>query len=405
MGALTSLEKIRSYLIVVAIASMIAGLFFSRALLTTGSILLFLGAVMNTNFSILCKKNGAHYQLLLIFLFLIPVISGLWSSDLSEWWQRCETKLPFLLFPVAFAMIILTRKTYICLSVLFIALVVAGTVWSFILYLQNIQSIHAGYLRSTLMKVWLNNDHVLFSWAIVLAILLTIQLLSIIKHRSINHKIISWIVVTWLIVFLHILAARTGLVCLYVVALTIAIYKLSKSSIKTGIIIIFAMAVIPTLAFFLLPTFHNRVLYVLYDLQQYGKGNYPAGFSDVSRILSLKGGLDITKQHLIAGVGFGDIFLTMNHWYDANYSYIPQNNRILPHNEWLIYSCGSGIFALIIFTYIVVYPLLRYKQWCWMAFNFTALICFFSDATLETQNGVFLYCFFICWMKPGIRLN
>ena len=68
MGTLTSIEKTKSYIVVVAIASMIAGLFFSRALLTSGSILLLLGSIMNTNFRIVRKNNGAQYQLLLIFL-------------------------------------------------------------------------------------------------------------------------------------------------------------------------------------------------------------------------------------------------------------------------------------------------------------------------------------------------
>ena len=404
MAPVSPITRIKAYMIVAVIVCMLLGLFFSRALLTGGTIFLFLLSFINTDFVVTRRKYTINYNILLSLLFLIPLISGLWSNNLSEWWQRCGIKLPFLLLPFAFSALGLLRKeNYLLLSVLFIGLVMAGTFWSFIEYLHHTSSIQSGYLKSTMLKVWLHNDHVLFSWSAVIAIILII--IQTMGKRPISkiRMLFSWVVIGWLVFFLHLLAARTGLLCLYIVALIWGIYKLKQKSFKAGIAILFFIIVLPLISFLLIPTYHNRVLYVVYDLQQYFKGNFPPGFSDVSRIISYEGGFNITRNHFFTGVGFGDVADSMNHWYEIKYSYLTEHDRILPHNEGLMFSCGAGIFALLIFTYIVLYPFFMKPNWEWIAFHLTALICFFTDATLETQNGVFLYCFFIFWMKIGIN--
>jgi hypothetical protein len=381
---------------------MITGLFFSRAMLTGGTLLVFCSFFIGNDFYPEWRKPHMGYYMLLILLFLIPFVSGLWSNDLLEWWQRCSIKLPFVLLPFAFIMIFLKRAHYIIISILFILLVFTGSLTSFIGYLHNSSSIQAGYLESVLMKVWLNNDHVLFSWACVIAILMIQIIHPMIRPTSATYRVLGWLITGWFIFFLHVLAARTGLLCLYAVIFSWAIYKISGRFYKYGFLAIAAILLLPLVAFFVLPTFHNRMLYVLYDMQQYSRGNFPPGFSDVARIISYKGGFYISEHNLLTGVGFGDISESMSIWYDSRFPNLTVHDRILPHNEWLIYSCGTGIFALLIFSYIVLYPLFLKRQWYWIAFHLTALICFLTDATLETQNGTFLYCFFICWINVGI---
>lgn len=393
----------RENLVITIIIAMIAGLFFSRAVLSTGIILLFLftiNAIRGSHAKALLPKAWEQYNYLLLLLFVIPLISGLWSNNLPEWWQRCAVKLPFALLPLVFSFLIINKQQYMLVCAIFILLVFTGTICSFALYINNSALIEAGYFRSVLLQVWMNNDHVLFSWAVVIAILLIIVLYPQLNK---GFKILGIIIICCFILFLHLLAARTGLISLYTVGLLWLVKKLRSGNFRIAFLIIGVLISIPILAYFTIPTFHNRALYALYDLQHYSRGNYQAGFSDVSRIVSYEGGISIAMNNFLSGVGFGDISGSMQHFYDSNYQSFPAYNRLLPHNEWLMYFCGAGIFALIIFTYIVFYPLFMNRKFCWISFHFTALICFFTDATFETQNGVFLYCFFLLWIRFGLE--
>ena len=389
---------------VVIIFVMFISLFFSRALLTSSTWVIILVPLIAGSTSFFKSYFSNRLNILVGLLFLIPLISGFWSTDISEWRDHSLTKLPLALLPLAFSSIQIKLRHFVILSWLYILLILLGVLLSSGYYLTNLSSVHDGYLRSKLMVVPFYNDHVIFSWGVVIAIILilaTRPYLTVFKYDK-NLRTVSWIILASLVLFLHLLAARTGLLCFYMGAIVLIIWHFKKVSRIKLILLSLALLSIPILAYYLLPTFHNRVLYAMYDWQHYSRANYTPGFSDVSRILSLKGGLSIFMNNIWYGVGFGDIAHAMQSWYTLHFNYLPPEDRLLPHNEWLVYGCGAGIFAAFLLTAVVLYPFvakdLKRKPYL-LCFMTTVITCFLTDVTLEMQTGVFLFGFFIMWFQ------
>src|SRR5687768_8500978 len=90
----------RENAIFVSLLLMLVSLFISRAALSV-SVILFVGlSIVHNNVLQQVKQYLATpYLLLFSFLFFIPFLSGLWSSDVEKWMDIVRIKLPLLFFP------------------------------------------------------------------------------------------------------------------------------------------------------------------------------------------------------------------------------------------------------------------------------------------------------------------
>ncbi|HEU0063879.1 MAG TPA: hypothetical protein VFQ58_02570, partial [Flavisolibacter sp.] len=87
-----------------SIMVMILCLFISRALLSISMIIFFVLTIANKDIVLQLKKTFSNwFTLSMCMLFLIPFISGLWSTDYQNWLDVVRIKLPLILFPMAFA--------------------------------------------------------------------------------------------------------------------------------------------------------------------------------------------------------------------------------------------------------------------------------------------------------------
>ena len=425
-------NKFFNILSVLSFSIMLFGLFYSRAILTFGICSFFILVLFQGSFRISLKKYVSDpFAMILLLLFLIPFISGLWSFNKEEWWHSCSVKLPLVFLPFAF--LNAPKLTWVQKQVapaIFILLVAGGTIWSIYYYLQDRSLLEAGYLISHLIDVPLNNDHILFSWAVVISLLLlgsqipklqtdnssmfhTAERVKQLENKelqtdnkSIFHKayrLLRYIAMIWLIVYLHLLASRTGLLAFYVLAVTWLVASFRKRPILHSLMMIAICVTLPLIAFNILPSFHNRIVYMLYDARQYLRGNFLPGFSDVSRAASYRGGLDLLQHNLIGGVGFGDVHDAMNNWYAHNFAQFSAHDKILPHNEWLMFGAGAGIPGVVIITACAFYPIFNRTSWLVTAFHITACLCFLTDLPLELQNGTFIFCFFSYLLRSGLK--
>ncbi|MBI2731654.1 MAG: hypothetical protein HYX40_13065 [Sphingobacteriales bacterium] len=337
-----------------------------------------------------------------LIIFLLPFFSGLWSRDVNEWWTRIAVKLPFVLLPFGFfALDKITKQHFILLSRWFVLLMIFGSAWSGIKYLQNTAYYHDLYLRAQVIPTPFDNNHIYFSFSIVISLLLLVKLLFITTE-----KIWKWmysISAAWLIIYLHILSAKTGLLCLYLSVLMLAVYFLLKT--KNKVIALATIVVtlsFPIIAYQISPNFKNRIGYVLYDFNNYSKGNYIEGLSDGNRYLSLKAGWDIFKTAPYSGVGFGDIWSDVDEWNKNNRPQIKEYERMLPSSEVFLYACGVGIAGAILFFISLVIPLFvkhMQRDITWICFHAITIFFLLYEVTLEAQFGVFVYVFFTCWWQ------
>lgn len=389
----------RTHILFYCIIAMMVSLFVSRAALSITVIA----------FIVLCFVHpGIKKQIKTFFsspllwsmslLFMLPLLSGLWSENTKEWMNIIRVKLPLLLLPLAFASPFrFSGKQMQWLALVFIILVTAGSVWSMFHYTSNMAMVHEEYLKARTMVTPLENDHVRFSWLVTVAVLTTAWLWWQNKERK-SIPVMLAIVILWLIIFLHILAARTGLFSFYIVVLATIFWIIFKKARPLyGISMLGILIALPLLAYFLLPTFRNRVRYFTYDFEYFKDAHYLPGGNDASRVISLKAGWNLMKDKPAAGVGFGDVFAETKKWYKKNYPEMSKVEYILPSSEWLIYGAGFGIAGLLVFTFVMLVPFfvrVKYK-WRWWLLNLIVVSGFLFDIGLEVQFGVFIYCFII----------
>jgi O-antigen ligase len=391
----------RYWLAIAAVAGMMAGLFISRALLSVSMMVFIANGLLNPgikNFFNSWIKNKIAIVHLLIFL--IPFISYLWSDDKQEWLNRTAVKLPLVFLPFGFFVLKgISEKHFKWLTHFFILLMIGGTIWSLGIYFKDAETYHALYLRAKVLPTPFDTNHIYFSFTVVVTLLLAVKLF--IGRSQKDWRIIYAIVILWFIIYLHILSAKTGLLCLYFSLLVLGVYFLVKAKNKllvAGLLLL--IACLPFIAYKLSPTFKNRVGYVLYDYENYSRGNYIEGLSDGSRYRSLLAGKDIFFSYPLTGTGFGDVMKETNLWYDEFHPQIKDYERMLPSSELLLYACGAGIGGTILFLLILFIPFTyksMQKDITWWVLLSIMLLFLLYEVSLEGQFGVFIYGFFTWW--------
>jgi hypothetical protein len=374
-------------------AALIVGLVYSRVVLSIATIGLAVVAITHW-------QNLKSYKnvLLGVGLILLPVvISGLWSADSTAWWRSVEVKLS--LVPI-FAGLLTAQFSFkqIKQLVWLLTIVVASSaLYSCYDYLMNEELILKSYLVAKVMPVLMDDDHIRYSWLIVLNII-ALTMIAFLSQRHKEHKvnIELWCAVfsiLFLVAYLHLLAAKTGLLCLYVSLAIAGLYLIVKVKWWAGLLLIVAIGLFAIAAYNNLPSLKNRVQYVLYDLANYSKGIYTEGSSDGARVLSLKAGIDITQQHFLAGVGFGDVQTEVIKWHDVYHPSSKDYERFLPTNQWLIYSAGSGLLGVLCFSIglmLLLRPLFS-KNIFAVVLVVVLLLPLITDDSFEGQFGVSVF--------------
>lgn len=397
MGISTD-KALKQQLIFFTIILMLTGLFVSRALLSVSMIFFLLLTCVHS------RAGGQFKNFLrepflvgLTLLFLIPLLTWFWSEDKEIWWRFIRIKLPLLLLPLAFAgSWQLARKQWNYIGYFFILLVLAGCMWSLFQYATNYKDIHEGYLKAKVIPTPFENDHVRFSLSVTMAILCAGYFL--LRDKSYRWAMVSVTVV--LVVYLHLLAARTGLISFYIILFLGAIWLLfTARKSKWTIVLLTAALLMPMLAWFTVPTFQNRVRYFIYDFSYIRQDTYLPGANDGNRFLSIRAGLDLMQQHPF-GVGTGDVMKEVNRWYDSHVHGMLDTDRIYPSSEWAMQGAAAGWTGFIGFTVIMLLPFfIRFGpgRFFWIALNAIMAFSFIFDIGLEVQFGVFLYAFGVLW--------
>lgn len=389
---------------------MLAGLLFSRVVLSSGLIVFAATSLIHKNIPGQLKTFlSSTFLWSMSCLFLLPLVSGLWSGDISQWSQVIRIKLPLLLLPICFAGVNrFACKDWERVAFVFLLLVFGGTCWSLWQYLQDKEQIQSSYLKAHTIETPLGNDHVRFSLLVAIAILASIFLL--IKKRKNFNKIVHIILSITIIIdiaYLHILAVRTGLICFYVslFAFVISIFRNNRYKIKY-LLLLSLILILPLVSYFIFPTFKNRISYLKYDLSFVQKNRYLQGSNDGNRFTSIKAGWELLNQRPFSGVGFGDIKKETVKLYDSKYPEMKAGDKILPSSEWMMYGSGAGWPGFILFSVVALVPFFikrLVKNMTWWILNIFMASSYLFDIGLEVQYGVFIHAFVLLWWYKWLQ--
>ena len=262
------------------------------------------------------------------------------------------------------------------------------------------------YLKAKVLPVPMGNDHVRFAWLLLVVYIFLIDewLMNKIEGR-VWSRILFPVLIIYFAIYFHVLAAKTGLLGFYLVSfISLIKYGRRKYQLPASL----ALLCIPLLAWALVPSFQNRIKFIIWDFQNYSRGNYTEGLSDAPRILSYKAGAEIFKQHPITGTGAGDVLHDTEEWYAAHADYLKPYERLLPSNQILCYACAAGILGGLVALGVFLYPFFMKgfrHYFSWISLHSVALMGFMYEIGLEVQYGVFIFGFYCLWLYCRIRLG
>ena len=369
-----------------------AGLLLSRALVSFASVMIVVPFFADR------KLNALQKQYLLgIGLILLPVIlSSLWSDDKTLWWNSVSVKLPLLTMMLGISTVDLSVNSWKKISSAYIIIISLGCAWSAAQYLLNASVIEAAYLKAKVLPTPADADYVRFSWMVAIAIFLGFK--SFLAETEKRIQLIILILIFCLVIYLHMLAAKTGLLCLYTGAFIYLLHLFFiEKKWKSGLLLIILVTSTALIAYNTLPTLRNRVQYVLYDFSLYSKGNTAAGYNDAARWMSIRAGYSITQEHPLTGVGFGDLLSAVEEWHVKNNPAGFVYERFRPACEWLVYSAASGWLGMLFFSAGIFLLLFRKRSngLLSLILPISSLLPLVTDDTLEGQFGVIVLAFIV----------
>jgi hypothetical protein len=138
---------------------------------------------------------------------------------------------------------------------------------------------------------------------------------------------------------------------------------------------------------------YPRIYEVIWEFYRYKIGYPPNNKSAVQRYLYLQAGWSIAREHLLFGVGTGDVLREFKTYYEEVNSPLEDKQRRDAHNQYLTELIAFGIPGLLIFLAALVAPLfLARRQRSFLATGFLILLMasMLSAATLNSATGAAL---------------
>ncbi len=385
---------------------MMAGLLFSRALLTASMVVMVLNALhpqlLTSTWVRVSKSRFAWCCTLFFFTYLL---SGLWSEDHLVWWHAVQIKLPFLFLPFALLNAPFHKpkfRQWVIAGIL--AVLFSGIIYSLGFYGLNYEVIgKRPHLPSPL-----GGDYIRFTIALVLGGHMVVYL-WLHQHLYPLSKLQQVLLFVWVLVttvYIHLQAAKSGLVCFY---LTIGFYfviALLRGRRPWLYISVFAtFCIFMVLMALRFPKVQQQIDRMRYEYEVWTSkdvSRYNKTHSFVPRLNSYEVAFHVVQDHVWAGVGAGDVNAKLEQSYEEIYPWFVKRRQIIPHNQFLYTVLAVGLPLSIFLVGMVVAPFHRggnHRFYTW-ATGLVMVVGLLIEAMLEIQFGVFVYLFFtLFWMS------
>ena len=135
---------------------------------------------------------------------------------------------------------------------------------------------------------------------------------------------------------------------------------------------------------------YPRIYEVIWEFDHYKQGKSPNGKSVVQRYLYIQASLAIAKDHLLFGVGNGDVLQEFKNYYESIDSPLVGKQRRGVHNQYLTELIAFGLVGLLVFLTALVAPLFlarRQRSFLAAGFLLILMISMLSGGTLDCSTG------------------
>ena len=382
--------------------TMLVGFLVSRAVLSIAMILFGINALWNIHPKKWLKQKWWVWGVVWIFLF---GFSFFWSDDKAYWNEHLQVKLPILLLPLSFASLpSFSRKQQEIYTVALCLTLLSGVSYSMYFLLTNSTYYIEGYSFSNVLPTLPADEHIRFTIALAMGIIWCSYMFRFIRNNSLR-LFVGFCILIFTIA-IHIYAVRTGLLAFYVFISGYLCYLFfQKHTRKLAAFSIIILAVASFLSFKYIPTLAKRVNHFKWTIMVFNKGEMNPDYGDIGRYISYDLAIKIIKENPLLGIGAGDIFSEMDKKYDDYYPQVKKEQRLVPHNQFLLIAVAAGIPTMIAFAIWLFYPLLEMTRNKNGFFYFITwlvlLIPIMVEPVLEIQFGIFVFIFFLLWQRQA----
>jgi len=143
--------------------------------------------------------------------------------------------------------------------------------------------------------------------------------------------------------------------------------------------------------------FEKRIYKILWEFQEYKYLKSANGHSVIQRFIYVKIAWHIIKNNYLFGIGTGDLNIAFQDAYASMETGLDEENQHRAHNQFLTMWITFGIIGLLLFVFVLVYPLIYKKKelsFLYIAFFIIIVLSMLTEDTLETQTGVSIFAFF-----------
>jgi len=394
-----SYHILRKLIMWLSVIGLVIGMFYSRAFISIGTVALFMAAMatpsVKTDIKTFCHQIP---MLAITALFGVYLLSYFSSANKEIWLGRLEINLPYLLLPFGFYQLRpVSKNNMMKVLGLYWALCLISVIHSLSVYFFDFENSNSIYRAGRVMFTPL--EHVRFAIMIALGFFTGGYILS--QTRSLPRwlKTVLYAGTGLMFVYIHLLAARNGLLSLYAGLLfLIGYYIIKKGKLLAGTGIVFLFLLMPLLALRNFPSFSNKWAYMKWDYEMYRAQRWELNTSDMVRLSSIDLAWEIIREKPLLGAGFGDLRGEMDSLYQMRRPGFTPENRFLPISEFAYIGAGAGFLGLLLFLVGIFIPLLIHHNYRNVFFSLSCLciyITFFTETTIELQRGKTLFLFFI----------
>lgn len=393
----------RTNIALFCVLGMIGGFMVSRAVLSAGMVLFCITCLYGVH-----PKSYVENKWWLLGLSWVAMygLSCFWSANTARWEGHVLLKVPFILLPLAFGFLPAFSPKHLRIFTVSIALMlIAGAIYSSWSFFVSPDFYAEAYIRSKVLPTPAHQDHIRYSLMVALFIIWSVYAWPIFKSRLL--QIFIGFTILLLAAYLHLLAARTGLIVLYLFVILWGVFVAARKNIMLAVTVFVLLASVAILSVNYIPTLKSRVGYLSYTLILYNRGEISGIYSDMGRLISYDIAYKLIKENPVLGVGVGDMYDEMHAGYDKWYPAVGRELQLLPHNQFVVVALGCGLVGFLLFSWWMFAPLTLVKKGRDGFFFFVVwlslLVPLLVEPSFEIQFGVFVYLFFILWQKHAVE--
>jgi O-antigen ligase len=372
---------------------------FFRVLSSIGQVCLLLTALAYL-FSIRQVAQRQKWPVYIGFtlIFLMHLMAGLYTSagNTKEFVRDLTLQSAFVVLPLAFWILPPLRKRYISrLYKLLLGLTTASALGSTVFYLLNNEWIDESYIHSKVMPTV--PDHIRFSLLVSLSVAVGAVLLNR-KMLKGWRRVLVLLSTVFLAGFLHLLAVRSGLLALNLLALVAIYYLAKRRKWRKAAAIVGLMIILPVISYWVLPTYYNKFHNTREDASRVEQTHSANNYSLVGRVYSYQIAMEVMREHPLIGVGKADMQDEISKHYQRLYPLIDREHHIKPHNQFLYYLVSFGVLGTALFILCFYYPLwwARYRRAPLLIAQYIIVSSsFLAEYTLESQTGIMFSLFYL----------